>query len=488
MVDAAKPTNQTGSRPAPNADNQPNRMQRRAWTVLAIAFALFCVTCGVMTFGVYYFIYESSYPVVTKLAVSRGGVGLVGEDFSERFAFDEQYITSGDTVLTDPYDPQSQSTLTFEGINREVFASVTLKNASELQVARARQPRFEWSGNGYEITLRGIRGTFDVLVSDIPERETDLTFLLPNDTTVTIDTPGHYTVQLDDNALRLEANTGEAELLPPDLSKSRPIVGGQVGIYQYERAELRVTQGYDNLIQNRFFDDSILAADGGESEGVPLLNNWSCSQRDASTLGDPGAFDWVQFQGRSAVRLQRYGTSLPGKTECAQFFGPAAQVGRQVTGYDYLSVRTTFYIEHQSLSVCGWEASECPLMLLIDYIDMNGDPHKYYHGFYYKDDPNNDLPLRCNSPGCQEIKQVNEDKWYTYESGNLFTLLPGVSDDPSKRPASIINVRFYGSGHEYDVYVSEFSLLASPPTIEQATPADETPAPSPAATASPVPQ
>ena len=485
VVDAARPTEQTGDYyPEPGTGGRTDEIHHKAWMVLSISFVMFCITCAAITFGIYYFIYESSYPVITKLAVSRGGVGLVGEDFSERFAFDEQYIANGDTVLTDPYDPQSQSTLIFEGIDREVFVAVTLKNASELMVVRAQQPRFEWSQNGYEVIMRGIRGEFDVLVSPLLERGVDVTFALPNNTTITIDTPGHYTVRLAEDTARLEVNTGEAELLPPDLSKSRPIVAGQVGTYTYENAELRVTVGYDNLVDNRFFEEAIADVAGDDTEALQLLDNWNCSRRDS---GISGNYEWAQFQGRSVVRLHRYGTNSPGKTECIQLFGPVAQVGRQVTDYDYLSVRTTFYIEHQSLSVCGWEASECPLMLLIDYIDMNGDVHKYYHGFYYKDDPQTDLPLRCNSPGCQEVKQVNEDKWYTHESGNLFTLLPGVSDDPNKRPASILNVRFYGSGHEYDVYVSEFSLLASPPS-EGETVTARTLAPSPAGSANLAPR
>ena len=52
---------------------------------------------------------------------------------------------------------------------------------------------------------------------------------------------------------------------------------------------------------------------------------------------------------------------------------------------------------------------------------------------------------------------MNAQSWYTYDSGNLLSLFPG---EPERQIRSIVGVWFYASGHEYDVQVSEVSLLA----------------------------
>jgi hypothetical protein len=46
--------------------------------------------------------------------------------------------------------------------------------------------------------------------------------------------------------------------------------------------------------------------------------------------------------------------------------------------------------------------------------------------------------------------------WYTYESPNILTLVP-----ENQRDRSLLRVRFYASGHGYDVYVGDVALYAS---------------------------
>ncbi len=93
-------------------------------------------------------------------------------------------------------------------------------------------------------------------------------------------------------------------------------------------------------------------------------------------------------------------------------------------------------------------------MLRMDYIPVNGgDPVSWFHGFYAFVEPNRFLPQSCAS--CNEQhEQINPNVWYTYESHNLKETFA-----PERVPQSILNLRFYASGHEYEVYVSEVALL-----------------------------
>ena len=71
---------------------------------------------------------------------------------------------------------------------------------------------------------------------------------------------------------------------------------------------------------------------------------------------------------------------------------------------------------------------------------------------------------------------VNPGAWYSYQSDNLFSLIPA-----SLRPASIVNVVMYASGHEYDVFMNGAQLFGgyndpqAPPPLEATPIATNTP-------------
>lgn len=449
--------------------NKPKRKRRSeetrqiAWFVLVTAFVIFCTLCVTSSFGVYYFLFQSNTTASASVKVSnRGTVGLVSADFRERFEFDSEFLSRGDTVLT---DPQSQAVVSFRntappnsGGRGQVFASITLKNDSELVVNRMTQPRFDWSGRSYEVLVEGKRGEFDIFVPDNIQRRVDMMFLLPHNTAAHIGEPGRYTLHMTDTAVRLETRHGQAALLPPDRANNRLVTAGQVGIYDVEQSAVFITAGYRELIENSAFFEFPESEETAEMS-LPAIEAWNCADR--ADQNPPGDFRWEIFEGRPTFHFIRGdGAESHGETTCIQPFGPSAQVGRPVADYDYLALRATFYIRSHSLNLCGTQGSECPLMLRIDYVDTNGAPHRWYQGFYAKLEGAGDYPPQCVS--ClQEHKRVNANAWYTYESGNLFTLLP-----QDRKPASILNVRFYASGHEYDVYVSEMSLLAGPASDE----------------------
>jgi hypothetical protein len=282
-----------------------------------------------------------------------------------------------------------------------------------------------------------------------------MNFSLPNNTVAHIGQAGRYTITLSETAIRVETRDGQAALLPPDRNHSRAVNAGQVGVYEVERDEIVLSAGNQQLVANHTFEELPENTANETDTSLPVFEAWNCADQ---TEQEPfGAFHWEIFEGRPTMHFLRGGgAESNGRTICVQPFPSAGQVGQPVTDYDYLALRTTFYIESHSLNLCGTLGSECPLMLRIDYVDESGDGHDWIQGFYAKLDPGIDYPPQCAS--ClQEHKRVNANVWFTYESGNLFTLLP-----QDRKPASILNVRFYAEGHEYDVYVSEMSLLAGP--------------------------
>ncbi|MEO0563800.1 MAG: hypothetical protein AAF125_16970 [Chloroflexota bacterium] len=339
---------------------------------------------------------------------------------------------------------------------------MTVKNNTEVVVQGAQQPRFERSGLGYAISILGVDGEVDVFVPPELPRDVVISLFLRDDVVVNISEAGSYSLSFGPERAELVVWNGQAAILPPEREASRPVVAGQVGMFEWGGLDIQVETGYENLMGNSILEDMPLENMSQSLGGtlLPAMEAWNCSDRTPTAPNS--IFEPIFFDGRQAFRLFRgIGTRSHGETNCVHLFGPSGQVGRPVTDYNFLEVRTTFYIESHSLVVCGVAGSECPMMLLMDYIDENGDSNQWFHGFYANSAPGTDFPQTCVSCSTDH-KQINTETWYTYESGNLFTLLP-----EGARPASILNVRFYASGHDYDVRVSDVSLIAAPVKMPQ---------------------
>jgi hypothetical protein len=189
------------------------------------------------------------------------------------------------------------------------------------------------------------------------------------------------------------------------------------------------------------------------SDEARALNDWQCSFRQEQP--PPGDFSLVRFDGRVALRLRRVNNAQSnGEVRCAQTFSGE---GLDVRDYDSVRVLTTLLPNYQSLSVCGRAASECPLMLQIDYTygDDSGRIHdaQWYRGFYYATDISGDARKRCDT--CiQDHVDINQAVWYTFDSENLLNLIA-----EEEQPERIKSVAFYASGHQFDTLVSEMALL-----------------------------
>jgi hypothetical protein len=205
------------------------------------------------------------------------------------------------------------------------------------------------------------------------------------------------------------------------------------------------------------------SASTAQEPTIQMPLHWGCSnaQKDLPS----GTYTVSGWEGRTALHLVRENNATTnGETRCKQ---PYADPGIDVTNYNFLELETTFLIHYQSISECGVEGSECPLMIHIVYTDTNGvTGREWYQGFYATLDPlYESYKPRCAS--CtQDHQQINQDVWYTYESGNLLNILPAEA-----RPAAINRIEFYASGHQYNVYVGEVSLFAG---IAEAVPPDGT--------------
>jgi hypothetical protein len=112
----------------------------------------------------------------------------------------------------------------------------------------------------------------------------------------------------------------------------------------------------------------------------------------------------------------------------------------------------------QSLEVCGEKGSECPLMIQIEYIHVNGVNQVWQQGFYAVgtiSDVTPDLCVTCASPLIEHVG-IPFNQLVFYESENLLERLGQLNILPRQIKA----VNLIAAGHTFDVEVVELALMA----------------------------
>ncbi len=429
----------------PDVVSQPRLdPQRLAWGVMLIAFAAFCMICIIIGIGVNYFLFQSSIPMETSVQIGRGSASV--NAITQRTRVDN--FVAGDIST----DSVAQATIFFrdEQQGGRLIASVTLRGDTGLTVWRAVQPRFDWGTTNYVIDLQNFTGRLDIFVAKDLRRDLRLTITTNQGALVDLSSSGQYQVNALGSQLQVLNRQGEISITPPGSTLGRGIPVDSLGLISSDKpSEVQVWPGYFNLLQNSTFEDIFTPSGGDITQSV--TQGWACT--NGANEGPRGSYQPEMQDGRFVLRMLRAeGATTHGETRCGRWW---PQEGYNVTGFSGLILRASFNIQYQSLNACGIDGSECPLMLRGDYIDEQGTPHFWVHGFYYALDEQLNYPLFCSSCSL-EHERVKEKAWYTYDSGNFLALFP-----PGERPAAILNVQFYTSGHQYDVFVGELALLAS---------------------------
>lgn len=422
--------------------------QHVAWATVLLAFAMFSVICLVSGVGLHYFLFKSTIPMQTTLTVGRGTTIVTGTNLnitpvrdSQPQALDNRSIVSteagGQAMLTF-YDEQQSE--------RRILASATLTSDSSLRLAEVSQPRFSWSTTDYIIYLSEFSGRLELLLAngDIPPIEMRVT--TAQGATIEILESGRYSITANQAQVRVETISGLAELT---VGPYKPLLGdGERVMYTLNTEELTRLAPYTNLIANNTFNEGNIFASS------PPPSAWGCF--NAANDSVLGSFGLAIEDGRPALHFYRTGSNQHGESSCSVAFTSDGQSGVDVSQYESISLDVTFKLMNQSVSGCGDLASECLLMIEMHYVPANNvnEARLWHHGFYlWNSDP--DLSLTC-STCTQEHELVNGNVWYRYRSDNLFATFP-----LEQRPVKILALRIYSSGHEYDAYVSEVSLLAS---------------------------
>jgi len=434
---------------------------RLAWGVLLISFGVFCTICIASVLLGHFFFFQSSVSFDMTLTVGKGTVRVkVG---SEREQAESRFrdLISETTISTDSTDLWSQATINFVDPNYEqLVVSLSLKGNTTVRIEDATRPRFNWTSSDYQISLVDLTGEIDVLVSSELNRDISVSLMTPSGIELRLLNAGRYLVDASLSEVSITNRGGQAVIIAKDRITAESVGEGEKATILGEELTITRTPAPIELLENSDLDTLIPYQDGS----AQIINDppfsWTCTNGPANNLPRGNYYHDIAPDGRASFHLKRLnGATSNGYTRCSQVFPN----GLDVTQYDYLALQAVLYINYQSLTGCGVEASECPLMLYVDYTDVNGvSGRRWFHGVYAQPLPSSSSWKRLCDDCVQEHILIYEKTWYIYNSGNWLNLF--VAD---RRPAKINSISFYSEGHEYDVFVDEVAILARSTGTEQ---------------------
>ncbi|MBK8134458.1 MAG: hypothetical protein IPK52_01255 [Chloroflexi bacterium] len=423
-------------------------LQRIAWAVVLVGFVLFCGLCAFSVYGLYSFFFQSTVPMTVIAQASRGSIGITGTDLREDVERGSRALALANTVR--PNDQESQGIIVIQDpyLQNSFVASLTLIGDSSAAIRAALRPRFEWGGAGYVVQVSRVSGSLEVTIAQDLPRGLEFELSTERRARVRLTDPGWYSIDMSSDSITVYSHGGTALIYGTDKSVGYSVTSNSGSVYSIADDDLRAVSPSVNLLVNSEFYDVLPQSERLETV-APL--NWACSH----TPNPPRDVFTVDHQdGRNVLRMTRGdGATSNGETTCTQGLA-IGETWQDISEYDSLSIRASMYLNFQSLAVCGFEGSECPLMLRLDYINADGVKGELLYGFYAVPGPADPYDLTC--PSCRQPHiRLQEKTWYSFESGNLLAGFPSDS-----RPVAISRLRFYASGHEYDVRVSRIALIA----------------------------
>ncbi len=418
---------------------------RRAWLVLGAASLTFALLVGGLVAAATWVYHNATEPEIARLAVVSGTGALV------RSPGDSDWrLVSGDVTLR---EGDRVSTALGTVITLKFFDGSTVEVTEDtiVRVDRMRSSRF--LKRTKLIVLEPERGT--IYVAMAPRGEYGF-----SEMTTRI---GELSVTMSDESGRSDAGSYLVEVLddPPGASVTDQSVRAAVlhGVATVRRGEQSARLNANQQI--------VIAGDGTFGESTTVV-------RELLVNGDfsHGLSNWIEFEqesqqytgdtGGTLVELAQDQTTL-GEGVVVELikagdWEDVAQVGiRQRIGKS-LRVHTSMLLSFETRIVAqqpiadGQSLEEFPLVIRIDYVDINDQEQVWSHGYYVLEDPQAErhIPLGIAT-------KIDHDRWQ-----RIFFDLRGLSPLPKQ----ITSIVVYASGQSYQTRVANLSLT----TTELATP------------------
>jgi hypothetical protein len=398
--------------------------ERLAWAILLTSFFIFIGLVIAVPLAVRSFVLFSQQEQVVTLEVERGPVRVTWAGRGEPIAIAKERDNIPERTIITTDLTQSRLVMHPPQENDMTVVSVQLYNDTKVVLSSARSPRFSISQLPHKVALQVLGGRVRINISGTKDRPA----------LAEIQTP-HGIITLFEGSYEVKVN-----------SKTEVTV-------RYGQAAINVGQQTMSLAP----DQRAIIHDGKVSEPQPAvrnivtngdfqadLNGWATYSVAPDDPEQPaGNIGIVVNGGRRVVDFYRAGINH------AQV-GIKQEIGYDVRDFASLELRMAVRVIFEDIGGfggCGTLGSECPIIVSMDYIDINGSESTSLHGFYIGEPQSGWVTYKWAEP-------VKEGSWQTYESGNL---MQELSESP---PAYIKLLTIYASGHSFHSMVTEVELLA----------------------------
>ena len=418
----------------------PDR-QRLAWAFLLSSFVVCLLATITVPLSANAYLQNSTQFLNVIVRTSQGTVNVndAPNEWRAVLAGEERSIESASSILTSGSAiaslfvsaPGSQ-----QPGEEELLARLQVYGNTSVDLVTASAPRFNVSSAEQILELKLENGRLRLT---LPERR-GRPFL------ATIVTPQGRVVIRDPGQYHLEANTQETQVVVQEGRATITAAGETLGLLPDQRAELypgAVPVGplapERNLIQNGDFNDRF---DRWQ------IYQWTLELADQTE----GKLEIVPVAGDPALRAIREGLGHA-DVELLQL------INQDVTDFNSLLLEVDFRIVGQTLSVCGIDGSECPLIVRIEYDDVNGNSQVWWQGFYAvgQIDPEEtpDSCTTCPSPRFAHYK-VTPGQFSFFRTD----LIQSLAQQGFSPPSRINRIIVVTSGHSFEVEILNVALIA----------------------------
>ena len=406
------------------------RVGRQAWIILWLAFFAFLVIIIGGPLGLNWYIHNATRPMAVRVEPVTGATLILPEDNGDPIAVvDVQYIGEGDRVRTDQ-DARANLSIFDSPSDPESLASVQLRTNTEVELLTARRPRFQRSQLPRQLAISLLSGRARVTSGAQDDRPLEVHITTPQ--ALIKVSSGSAAIAVTNELTEVTARSGQVSV----IAQGREVVlnKGRRATVAFGEPPSDPQPADTNLVKNGDFSQ-------------PLETAWRVeSIVDARDLSNVtfGSVSIVNAGGRNVAYFQRDSqgedANLHSETAIIQ------DINADVIDADSLIFRFDVRLISQSLPGGGIQSSEFPMMVRIDFIDVNGNPQFWTHGFYMVD-PVENWPLR-------DGEKIPGLVWYAYESPDF------MKSETFPRPAKVVSIRVYASGHNYRSQAADIELIA----------------------------
>ncbi|MEX2425898.1 MAG: hypothetical protein WD401_03955 [Thermomicrobiaceae bacterium] len=415
-----------------------HRFVLRAWILMLAGFAVFLFIFLISSIEVYSYFRDGTQPQ-TALLEPVSGQGLLLRSAGEedwRLVSESATVREGDTIST--------GSATAGWITLFDQSTVEVSENSLVRIKRMRTSRLFTERK--EIEIEPLRGTIHVGMAPRGEFNTS-SLTVPS---------GPVTIRMRDE-IRSE-QTGsflvETQRLDPGGNEDDPILAVRVAVLRGQ-----ATVETDHAQQTLSTNEQVVVGPGGEPGEVTSARREHVRNGDFSR----DLADWVEYHGQSGDPGTDSGTVQRVPTEGGSDSGVAVQfsrstqtgtswetgiqqtVGQSLRVHSSLNLGLDLRIDDQHPPGGGDEMTEFPLIVKINYVDLQGQNREWWHGFYVHESVAGPVP-------GERATRVVQGEW----SSVSFDL-----SDLSPLPRQISSILVYSSGHNYRSFVTNLSLTSS---------------------------